>query len=92
MRLKEAYQKSKLGKGGLTQWFAEKWVDIKTGKPCGRSGKDKNGRPYPACRPSKRVNETTPKTRSEMSSKEKAKFKSSKTSSTRISYNHKRKK
>lgn len=90
MRLKEAYQK-RMGKGGLTQWFAEKWVDIKTGKPCGRSGKDKSGRPYPACRPSKRVNETTPKTSSEMSSKEKSKFKSSKTSSQRISYNHKRK-
>ena len=25
------------GSGGLTQWFAEKWVDIKTGKECGRS-------------------------------------------------------
>ena len=38
-----------MGKGGLTQWFAEEWTDIKTGKPCGRSGKDKDGRPYPAC-------------------------------------------
>ena len=79
-----------MGKGGLTQWFAEKWVDVKTGKPCGRSGKDKDGRPYPACRPSKRVNETTPKTASEMSSKEKAKFKREKTSGKRIDYNHKR--
>lgn len=78
------------GKGGLTQWFAEKWVDVKTGKECGRSGKDKNGRPYPACRPSKRVNETTPKTTSEMSSSEKAKFKREKTSGKRIDYNHKR--
>ena len=24
-------------KGGLTRWFAENWVDVKTGKPCGRS-------------------------------------------------------
>jgi hypothetical protein len=78
------------GKGGLTQWFAEKWVDVKTGKPCGRSGKDKDGRPYPACRPSKRVNETTPKTSSEMSPAEKAKFKREKTSGKRIDYNHKR--
>ena len=23
-------------KGGLTKWFKEEWVDIKTGKPCGR--------------------------------------------------------
>jgi hypothetical protein len=80
-----------MGKGGLTQWFAEEWTDIKTGKPCGRSGKDKDGRPYPACRPKKRVNETTPKTTSEMSSAEKAKFKREKTSGKRIDYNHKRK-
>ena len=79
-----------MGKGGLRQWFDEKWVDVKTGKACGRSGKDKDGRPYPACRPSKRVNETTPKTTSEMSSAEKAKFKREKTSGKRIDYNHKR--
>ena len=79
-----------MGKGGLRQWFAEEWKDVKTGKPCGRSGKDKDGRPYPACRPSKRVNETTPKTTSEMSSAEKAKFKREKTSGKRIDYNHKR--
>jgi|688.fasta_scaffold40946_2 hypothetical protein len=78
------------GSGGLKQWFAEKWVDVKTGKDCGRSGKDKDGRPYPACRPSKRVNSTTPKTTSEMSSSEKARFKREKTSSQRINYNHKR--
>ena len=23
-------------KDGLTKWFKEEWVDIKTGKPCGR--------------------------------------------------------
>ena len=79
-----------MGKGGLSQWFDEKWVDVKTGKTCGRSGKDKDGRPYPACRPSRRVNETTPKTTSEMSSAEKARFKREKTSGKRIDYNHKR--
>lgn len=79
-----------MGKGGLTQWFAEEWTDVKTGKPCGRSGKEKGSRPYPACRPKKRVNETTPKTTSEMSSAEKAKFKREKTSGKRIDYNHKR--
>ena len=78
------------GSGGLKQWFDEKWVDVKTGKECGRSGKDKDGRPYPACRPSRRVNSTTPKTTSEMSSSEKAKFKREKTSGKRIDYNHKR--
>lgn len=79
-----------MGKGGLAQWFAEEWTDVKTGKPCGRSGKEKGSRPYPACRPKKRVNETTPKTTSEMSSAEKAKFKREKTSGKRIDYNHKR--
>ena len=75
----------------LTRWFKEKWVDVKTGKDCGR-GKDEKGRPYPACRPSKRISSKTPKTTSEMSGKEKARFKAEKTSSKRISYNHKRRK
>lgn len=79
-----------MGKGGLAQWFAEEWTDVKTGKACGRSGDEKGSRPYPACRPKKRVNETTPKTTSEMSSAEKAKFKREKTSGKRIDYNHKR--
>jgi len=74
--------------GGLDRWFAEKWVDVKTGKPCGRQEGD--NRSYPACRPSKRVSEDTPKTSSEMSPSEKAKFKRTKTSSKRIPYNHKR--
>jgi hypothetical protein len=90
--LKEAYMKNGGQHGGLDRWFAEKWVDVKTGKACGRSGNDKDGRPYPACRPSRRVSSKTPKTSSEMSSKEKAKFKASKTSSQRIPYNHKRNK
>jgi hypothetical protein len=76
--------------GGLDRWFAEKWVDVKSGKPCGRQeGED---RAYPACRPSRRVNSGTPKTSSEMSPAEKAKFKREKTSSQRISYNHQRNK
>ena len=79
----------KYGKGGLKQWFAEDWRDIKTGKKCGR-GKDEKGRPYPACRPANRVNETTPKTINEMSSSEKEKFRRAKRGSKRINYNHKR--
>ena len=39
--------------GGLTKWFKEDWRDVKTGKKCGRSGKEKKTRPYPACRPAK---------------------------------------
>lgn len=75
--------------GGLDRWFAEKWVDVKTGKDCGRQKGEKRAG-YPACRPSKRISSETPKTASELSSAEKAKFKSSKTSSKRINYNHKK--
>lgn len=76
--------------GGLDRWFAEKWVDVKTGKECGRDeGEKRTG--YPACRPSRRVNDDTPKTASELSSSEREKFVRSKTSSERINYQHRRK-
>ena len=78
-------------KGGLDRWFAEEWVDIKTGKPCGRKKTEKSRKSkYPACRPSKRVSKDTPKTVGEMSSEEKKRFKKTKTSSKRIPYQHKR--
>ena len=64
----------------LRRWFQEKWVDTKTGKPCGRQkGEKRKG--YPACRPSRRVSSKTPKTTGEMSKGEKAKFNRTKTSS-----------
>ena len=75
---------------GLKRWFKENWVDVKTGKPCGRQKGEKRG--YPACRPSKRVSSKTPKTTKEMSSAEKARFKREKTSSKKITYQHRRKK
>ena len=75
----------------LRRWFDEKWVDVKTGKPCGRQKGEKRGG-YPACRPSKRVSSKTPKTTKEMTSEEKARFKRSKTSSRKIAYQHRRKK
>ena len=77
-------------KGGLTRWFEENWVDVKTGKPCGRSKGEKRG--YPACRPSKRVSSKTPKTVGEMTKSEKERFKREKTSSKKITYQHRRKK
>jgi hypothetical protein len=54
------------GKEGsdLKRWEKEKWVDQKTGKPCGAGGKNEY------CRPSKRVSKETPKTSGEMSSSE----------------------
>ena len=53
-------------KGGLTKWFKEEWVDVKTGKPCGRKSakKGKSKRPYPACRPKKvasRISKSEPR-------------------------------
>ena len=72
----------------LKRWFDEKWVDVKTGKPCGRQKGESRG--YPACRPSKRISKDTPKTTKEMSSKEKRRFKASKTSSKKIAYQHRR--
>ena len=76
--------------GGLTRWFKENWVDVKTGKPCGRKKGEKRG--YPACRPKKRVSSKTPKTVGEMTKSEKERFKREKTSSKKITYQHRRKK
>lgn len=48
---------------GLTRWFAEKWVDacqLPRKVPCGR--KKSVMKNYPYCRPSIRVNASTPKT------------------------------
>ena len=75
--------------GGLTRWFKENWVDVKTGKPCGRKKGEKRG--YPACRPSKRVSSKTPKTAKEMTASEKARFKREKTGKKKITYQHRRK-
>jgi len=53
----------------LKRWFKEKWVDVRSGKPCGRQSGEKRGTPY--CRPSKRVSGRTPVTASEMSESQK---------------------
>ena len=76
-------------KGGLSRWFEENWIDVKTGKPCGRSKGEKRG--YPACRPSKRVSSKTPKTVGEMTKSEKERFKREKTGKKKITYQHRRK-
>ena len=55
---------------GLSRWYAEKWIDVcKLPKkvPCGR--KKSSRRNYPYCRPSRRINKSTPKTVSEISKK-----------------------
>ena len=44
-----AVRKTKKG-AQLKRWFKEKWIDVRTGKPCGRrKGEKRKG--YPACRP-----------------------------------------
>ena len=53
----------------LKRWFKEEWVDVKTGKPCGRKKGEKRGTPY--CRPKKRISSKTPKTAGELSASEK---------------------
>lgn len=45
----------------LKRWEKEKWVDTKSGKPCGAGGKNEY------CRPTSRVSSKTPKTKSEIS-------------------------
>jgi len=50
-------------------WFKEEWIDVRTGKPCGRRKGEKRGTPY--CRPKKRVSSKTPKTAGELTASEK---------------------
>ena len=47
----------------LSRWFAEKWVDINTGKPCGEARTIKY---YPVCRPTVRISSETPVTKDEL--------------------------
>lgn len=63
-----AVRKTKKG-ADLKRWFKEKWVDVRTGKPCGRRKGEKRGTPY--CRPSKRVSGKTPVTKGEMTASQK---------------------
>jgi hypothetical protein len=53
----------------LKRWFKEKWVDVRSGKPCGRQAGEERDTPY--CRPSKRVSKRTPVTASEMTASQK---------------------
>ena len=70
--LESPAQVRKTEKGAsLKRWFKEEWIDVRTGKPCGRSEGEKRGVPY--CRPKKRISSKTPKTASEMSAAEKKK-------------------
>ena len=61
---------------------SEKWVDVRTGKPCGRQKGE--SRAYPYCRPSKRVSSKTPKTSSELTAAEKRSRLAQKKSSKKV--------
>ncbi len=65
-------------KKGLTKWFKEEWIDVKTGKPCGRRSAKKSKRPYPSCRPKKVA--------AKMTAAEKARSKSKKTGPAKIKH------
>ena len=60
-------RKGKSRRGGLSRWFAEEWIDVCTGKPCGRKKGSKRRMPY--CRPKRKVTSRTPKTRRSLSKK-----------------------
>lgn len=51
--------KTQFGESGLNRWFKERWVDVCTGKPCGRKAGER--RKYPYCRPSRRISSKTPR-------------------------------
>jgi len=70
---KESGNVRKGGEGtSLRRWMKEKWVDTRTGKPCGAGGKNEY------CRPTKRVSAQTPKTKSEIPASKLASKKSEK--------------
>jgi hypothetical protein len=59
---KESGNVKKSDKGtSLKRWEKEKWIDTRTGKPCGGGGKNEY------CRPTVKVSSKTPKTKSEIS-------------------------
>ena len=71
-RSKRKTKKGGRGASGLTRWFAEEWVDVCTGRPCGRKKYSKKGMPY--CRPKRRINKGTPKTARSLSREQKRKM------------------
>ena len=70
-KAKGKVKKTKAG-SNLKRWEKEKWVDTRTGKPCGGGGKNEY------CRPTKRVSSKTPKTKGEMSKSQLARKKAEK--------------
>ena len=53
----------------LGRWYAEDWIYIKTGKPCGCA---KTADYYPTCRPANRITSKTPTTAKELTPSQRA--------------------
>ena len=70
-------------KGRLGKWHGEKWVDVKTGKPCGRKSASKSKRPYPACRPKAVAGKITKKEAAKKTSSKKVKWSTTASGRTR---------
>ena len=68
------YSGKKSSSSGISRWYKEKWINMcKLPKKvsCGRSKLSKNWKKnYPYCRPSIKVNSSTPKLASKLSKKE----------------------
>jgi len=58
----------------LGRWFAEKWVDLRTGKPCGAVSQPAATTHYPTCRPTVRVTAATPTTAGELTRAQKTRM------------------
>ena len=72
-------RKGEAGKS-LRRWGKEKWVNTKTGRPCGNK-KDKSE----YCRPTKKVSKETPTTRGALTKEEKVKRERQKSAGKRAS-------
>ena len=57
---------------GIKRWHLEKWIDVCTNKPCGRSTSE--NRKYPYCRPTKKISSKTPRLASTLSPSQKKKL------------------
>ncbi|AGE55726.1 hypothetical protein ATCVMN08101_692R [Acanthocystis turfacea Chlorella virus MN0810.1] len=58
-------------KTALARWYAEDWINVKTGKKCGEV---RTKTYYPTCRPRKRITSETPRTAKELTKKQKEKM------------------
>jgi hypothetical protein len=58
-------------KTALARWYAEDWINVKSGKKCGEV---RTKTYYPTCRPRKRITSETPRTAKELTEKQKKKM------------------